>query len=116
MKHDKNFFGCKTDVISINGSSIEIFTYNHAVYLLMHEIEVQKIEAFSDIQFSAKNLLLFCCLVCKYIIRNTFNESVSYTMENELSENVRPTLRGLSWVFFEEGESKFITFDVSQEL
>ena len=82
----------------------------------MDEIEIQKIEVFSDIQFSTKNLLLFCCLVCKYSIRNTFNESFSYTMENELIENVRPTLRGLSWVFFEEDEGKFTTFDVSQEL
>ena len=82
----------------------------------MNEIEIQKIAAFSDIQFSTKNLLLFCFLVCKYSIRNTFNESVSYTMENELIENVRPVLRGLSWVFFEEDEGKFTNFDVSQEL
>ena len=82
----------------------------------MHEIEMQKIAAFSDIQFSTKNLLLFFCFLCKYNIRNTFNKSVSYTMENELIENVRPTLRGLSWVFFEEGEGKFTTFDVSREL
>ena len=82
----------------------------------MHEIEIQKIAAFSDIQFSTKNFWLFCCLVCKYSIGNTFNESFSYTMENELIENVRPTLRGLSWVFFEEDEGKFTTFDVSQEL
>ena len=70
----------------------------------MHEIEIQKIAAFSDIQFSTKSLLLFCCLVCKYSIRNTFTESVSYTMENELIKNIRPTLRGLSWVFFEEDD------------
>ena len=82
----------------------------------MHEIEILKIAASSDIQFSAKNLLLFCCLVCKYSIRNTFNESVSHTMKNELIEDVRPTLRGLSWVFCEEDEGKFTTFDVSQEL
>ena len=82
----------------------------------MHEIEIQKVATFSDIQFSTKNLFLFCCLVCKYSIRNTFNESVSYTMENELIENVRPTLRGLFWVFFEEDEGKFTTFVVSQEL
>ena len=31
MKHDKDFTGCKTDVISINESSIEIFRYNHTV-------------------------------------------------------------------------------------
>ena len=88
----------------------------YCFYLLIHEIEIQKIAAFSDIQFSTKNLLLFCCLVCKYSIRNTFNESVSYTMENELIENVRPTLRGLFWVLFEEDEGKFTTFVVSQEL
>ena len=82
----------------------------------MHEIEIQKIEVFSDIQFSTKNLLLFCCLVRKYSIRNTFNESFSFTMENELIENVRPTLTGLSWVFFEEDNGKFTTFDISQEL
>ena len=82
----------------------------------MHEIKIQKIPAFSDVQFSTKNFLLFCCLVCKYSIRNTFNESVSYTMENELIENVRPTLSGIFWVFFEEDEGKFTTFVVSQEL
>ena len=82
----------------------------------MHEIEIQKIAAFSDIQFSTKNLLLFCCLVCKYSIQNTSNESVSYTMENELIQYVTPILRGLSWVFFEEDEDKFTTFDISQEL
>ena len=88
----------------------------YCFYLLMHEIEIQKIAAFSDFQFSTKNLLLFCCSVCKYSIRNTFIESVSYAMENELIENVGPTLRGLFWVLFEEGDGKFITFVVSQEL
>ena len=88
----------------------------YCFYLLMHEIEIQKIAAFSDIQFSTKNLLLFRCSVCKYSIRNTFNENVSYTMENELIENIRPTLRGLFWVLFEEDEGKFTTFVVSQEL
>ena len=37
-------------------------------------------------------------------------------MENELIENVRPTLRGLFWVLFEEDEGKFTTFVVLQEL
>ena len=81
----------------------------YCFYLLMHEIEIQKIAAFSDIQFSTKNLFLFCCLVCKYSTRNTFNESVLYTMENELIENVRPTMRWFS-VFFEEDEGKFTTY------
>ena len=54
-------------------SNIQIYCF----YLLIHEIEIQKITAFSDIQFSTKNLLLFRCSVCKYSIRNTFNESVS---------------------------------------
>ena len=98
-----------------------IFQWNihiqpYCFYLLIHEIEIQKIAAFSDIQFFTKNLLLFCCLVCKYSIQTTFNESVSYTMENQLIENVRPTLSGLFWDFFEENEGKFTTFVVSQEL
>ena len=37
-------------------------------------------------------------------------------MENELIENIRPTLRGLFWVLFEEDEGKFTTFVVLQEL
>ena len=37
-------------------------------------------------------------------------------MENQLIENVRPTLSGLFWDFFEENEGKFTTFVVSQEL
>ena len=82
----------------------------------MHEIEIQKITAFSDIQFFTKNLLFFRCSVCKYSIRNTFNGIVSYVMENELIENLIPTLRGLFWVLFEEDEGKFTTFVVSQEL
>ena len=49
----------------------------------MHEIEIQKIAAFSDIQFSAKNSLFFHCSVYKLNIRNTF-------VENELFENARP--------------------------
>ena len=88
----------------------------YCFYLLMHEIEIQKIAAFSDIQFSTKNLLLFRCSICKYSIWNTFNKSVSYTMENELIENVRPTLSGLFWVLLEEDKGKFTTFAVSQEL
>ena len=83
---------------------------------VMHESEIQKIADFSDIQFSTKNLFLFRCSVCKYSIRNTFKGNISYTMENELIENVRPTLRGLFWVLFEEDEGKFTTFVVSQEL
>ena len=117
MKHDKNLFGCKTDVISVNGSSIEIFRYHHTVFTYwMHEIEIQKIAAFSDIQFFTKNLLFFCCSVCKYSIRKTFNGIVSYVMENELIENVIHTLRGLFWVLFEEDKGKFTTFVVLQEL
>ena len=73
------------------------------------ETEIQKIAAFSDIPFSAKNLLFFRCSVCKYSIRNTF-------IEIELIENVRPTLRRVIWVLFKEGEGKFTTFLVSQEL
>ena len=117
MKHDKNVFGCKTDqwiyqwILHWN---IQIQQY--CFYLLMHEIEIQKIASFSDIQFSTKNLLLFRCSVCKYSIWNTVNESASYTMENELIKNVRPTLWGLFWVLFEEEEGKFTTFVVSQEL
>ena len=49
----------------------------------MHEIEIQKIAGFSDIQFSTKNSLFFHCWVYKFSIRNTF-------IENELFENVRP--------------------------
>ena len=75
----------------------------------MHELEIQKIAAFSDIQFSTKNLLLFRCLAYKYSIRNIF-------METEFIENVRPTLRRLFWVLFEEREGKFTTFVVSQKL
>ena len=37
-------------------------------------------------------------------------------MENELIENVRPTLSGLFWVLLEEDKGKFTTFAVSQEL
>ena len=72
----------------------------------MHEIEIEKIAAFSDIQFSTKNPLLFGCSVCKFNIRSTF-------MENEIFENVRPTLRGLFWVLLEKGEGKFTTSVVS---
>ena len=75
----------------------------------MHELEIQKIAAFSDIPFSTKNLLLFRCLAYKYSIRNIF-------METEFIENVRPTLRRLFWVLFEEREGKFTTFVVSQKL
>ena len=53
----------------------------------MHEIEIQKIVAFSDIQFSTKNSLFFRCSVYKFSIQNTF-------IENELFENVRPNWGG----------------------
>ena len=66
----------------------------YCFYLLIHEIEIQKIAAFSDIQFFTKNLLFFRCSVCKYGIQNIFNGIVSYIMENELIENFIPTLRG----------------------
>ena len=48
----------------------------------MHEIEIQKIAAFSDFQFSTKNSLFFRYSVYKFSIQNTF-------IENELFEYVR---------------------------
>ena len=43
MKHDKNLTGCKTDIMSINWSSTEIFTFRHTAFTKwIHEIEIQK--------------------------------------------------------------------------
>ena len=62
MKHDKNFFGCKTDVISTNDFPLK---YSDTTILFL-PVDTwnwnTKIAAFSDIQFSTKKSFAFSLL------------------------------------------------------
>ena len=82
MKHDKDFTGCKTDVISINESSIEIFRYNHTVcsYWYIKLKYKRKQPCWYSVSYK-KTLCFFAFWYVSSVYETLY-------MENELFENV----------------------------